>query len=216
MYRTSYRRNTMSTWEPILVGGTLAVLVVLFVAFAVRAFHTDHYTGIVDSKSWSREVPVEQWMEVQEEGWDVPATGTIVSTERKFHHYDRVACGTDTRTINGTPTSETRYCDDPVYRTWYVYRIWKWVHVRSFTASGGADDPPTWPDTSDINNTHAVNPERLGAPKEAYLVVFSASNGQSYTLPFTQAIWEGMHIETAYDLEVDWRNRVINVTKEKH
>ena len=40
--------------------------------------------------AWSREIPVEDYREYQEEGWAIPQGGTQISKSTKLHHYDQV------------------------------------------------------------------------------------------------------------------------------
>ncbi len=40
--------------------------------------------------AWSRSIPVEQYRQCTETGWEIPAGGTEVSRARAIHHYDQV------------------------------------------------------------------------------------------------------------------------------
>ncbi len=45
---------------------------------------------LVTDISWSREIPVEDYREYQEEGWAIPQGGAQISKSTKLHHYDQV------------------------------------------------------------------------------------------------------------------------------
>ena len=80
------------------------------------------------------------------------------------------------------------YVPVPRYQTKYDYTIWRWVQVRTETASG-ADHNPAWPELNLAEN------EREGSPR-AELYTFTVKNEKD--------------VQTTYSLaESDWNN--INV-----
>lgn len=179
-------------------------------ALVAWGFHTWQTTATVTDLRWSREIPVERWMQVTEEGWDVPPGGAIVDSERRQRGTDRYACGTETTTSMGTPTTRTTYCTRPVYDDWYTYTIWRWVRVRVAQAAGGPGAPPRWPSVT-IDAANPVNPEREGQRVAHYRVFLHGDDGKDYETEVDLELWQAMDTGQRLGLTIDWLGRVIDL-----
>ena len=95
------------------------------------SFSTAVDVPVVDM-SWERQVVVEEYKEVHDEGWELPQGATNVTQERAVHHYDKDIIGykTSTKTVKeqvgtrqvvcgqkdlGNGYFEDKYCDEPIY-----------------------------------------------------------------------------------------------------
>ena len=96
-----------------------------------------NHPGKITDFSWARAIQTEEYRQVTEEDWSVPAGGEIVSQAQKIHHYDTVQNGTrqERRSRQVLDHYETYYTYEdkgngsfeqvahqrPVYETEYYY-----------------------------------------------------------------------------------------------
>jgi len=71
----------------------IAIAAILVVILAVWLWPKTK-PGTIKSFSWAQEIQTEDYREVTEEDWSVPAGGEIISQQQKIHHYDQVQVGT--------------------------------------------------------------------------------------------------------------------------
>lgn len=109
----------------------------VLVALLVWFFLPKNQAGTISSFSWARQIQTEEYREVTEEDWSVPANGEVISQQRKIHHYDTVQQGTrqERRSRQVLDHYETYYTYEdrgngsfeqvshqrPVYSTEYYY-----------------------------------------------------------------------------------------------
>ena len=65
---------------------------------------------------WSRAIPVEQYQEFQEEGWNIPQGGTQTGSGQRIHHYDQVLSHYEDVEVQ----KSRRVLDH--YETYYTYK----------------------------------------------------------------------------------------------
>lgn len=105
-------------------------------------------TATVQQKNWSAESRVQTYEEKTESGWSVPDGAYDVSTERRLRRVSvprvtniprSIGDGADAirdilnTTIDTYTTSE--------YKTWYTYKVRRWVDDRTARASGTDGEP---------------------------------------------------------------------------
>lgn len=118
------KRNKL--WSRLLlIAGVIGAIVLLY------GINRSIEVPIVDM-SWERQIGLEEYKEVREEGWSTPAGATKIESFKAVHHYDQVLerYETRTRTVRkqvgtervacgekdlGNGYFETKYCDEPIY-----------------------------------------------------------------------------------------------------
>jgi len=100
----SNRRKTVIT---VILIASVALLSILVYAF----FKTKNVPLTLDRVTWEREIEIEKYKTVIEEGWDVPTGGRVIKSERKIRDYKKVLDHYDTkskteRVQTGTETEE--------------------------------------------------------------------------------------------------------------
>ncbi|RME03995.1 MAG: hypothetical protein D6812_04740 [Deltaproteobacteria bacterium] len=132
--RTPPPRRRGSLRKFLVAGGVVGgILLLLFLVFRPR-----HETLTVTGFSWEREIDVEAYRTVTEEGWDLPHGARVKKKWRDIHHYEDVLDHYETRTRKvservqtgteryvcgkrdlGNGYFEDRYCTRPKYETRY-------------------------------------------------------------------------------------------------
>lgn len=119
--------------------GWIAGTAALLVAFLASLFITWSVPAEVTGGQWRRTVDVERMVRVTEEGWDVPAGGTVIDRDWRFRTTREVPDGTrtvmvdeqvqtGTRSVNcgvedlGNGFFRDKTCSEPVYATRQVSR----------------------------------------------------------------------------------------------
>ena len=78
------------------------------------------------------------------------------------------------------PYKEPIYRQDPIYRTFYDYRIDRWQNVSARNTSGNGIDPQ-WPSTQLDNTGTSVGCYRLGGRDETYTIIVKTQEDKSRT-----------------------------------
>lgn len=76
-------------------GGVIALLVVLL--FVALGWEQNHTVTVLEHR-WERQVAVEHYQEVEEEGWELPSEARLIDSYRAVHHTERQLKGYETRT----------------------------------------------------------------------------------------------------------------------
>lgn len=137
----SFREKIFNNRKSIIVGilGLIALVAVVIGLVALFSPHT--YNATVTANSWERNVSIEEYKTVKEDGWSVPSGGRVYESIQEIHHYDSVLDHYETVTIeksrevidhynthteysysdngDGTFTEHSYTVSDPVYRTEY-------------------------------------------------------------------------------------------------
>ena len=200
-----------------IIGGILGViLVVILIILSTR----QHELTIID-KHWERQVIVEEYRTVQEEGWSIPTGGRktgqyqdIYTYQQVFDHYDYT---TESRTVpdgghyevvghdsEGNPITEwvtdyrTEYYteSEPVYRQEPVYRTKYQYDIERwvfdhYETTNGRVDAPYFATPNLTDNF------RTNGTKEKYTVTATKNRDDSkvgtYTLNFED--WSSVKID---------------------
>ncbi len=89
----------------------LAILAVLGIIIACLAIKKDIDLTVV-AFQWERDIYTEEYKEVQDEDWSLPANARLISSHEAIHHYDKVFDGyeTKTRTVRVSDGTERYKC----------------------------------------------------------------------------------------------------------
>ena len=68
----------------------LALVLIVVALFSYLNGNSTRGNQLVTDIAWNRAIPVEQYLEFQEEGWTLPSGATEISQSQKIHHYDQV------------------------------------------------------------------------------------------------------------------------------
>ena len=167
----------------LIVGLIVMALVVLVVART--ALKKDAVLSVV-RHSWMREITIERFDEVEEQGAcrSVPAEGRILSRTTP-----EPKC-TMTRVDKGDGTfKETKACTEPAELC--TYRIDKWKAARTAKETGGLESAPTWP-ALNLRLGNCRGCERTAAKTESYTVGFDDAQGKPHDCEVTDVNrWKG-------------------------
>ena len=111
-----------------------AAIVIFLVGFFVLASFDKEIEVTVKEHGWERTIQMEEYKEVVEEDWKLPANASVISSERAIHHYDKNLIGHETRTRDvqvkvgeekykcgqvdkGNGYFVDKYCTKPIYET---------------------------------------------------------------------------------------------------
>ena len=179
-------------WKlPVILTCVLMVLLWLFIPITK--------TLTIDKLSWEREIQIERYTTVEENGWSVPYGGRIKYTRQEVHHMEDVLDHYEKEAYqvydhddisykykdlgNGqfeevevrTPVYRTEYRDKPVYRqqpvmaTKYYYEIEKWKYDHSLKSSG-EDKSVYWAEVPTLRNDGRAGSERESNHYEHYYI----------------------------------------------
>lgn len=126
--KTSRRKGL----TPIKRGGILGIILAAIGGF-LATFNSPSQVEITGFE-WTRKVVVEQFIEVQEEDWQLPEKATLIKSYEAIHHHDKKFKGykTKTRTVRepagteqyvcgkkdlGNGYFEDKYCERTIYET---------------------------------------------------------------------------------------------------
>lgn len=110
------------------------VIIAAVVGMLIFIFYPRKRDVEITGHSWMREINIENYREVKEQGWELPHTARLIRSFRDIHHYDKVFSHyvTRTRTVqvpNGTERYkcgtrdlgnghfEDKYCTRTIYTT---------------------------------------------------------------------------------------------------
>lgn len=158
------------------VWAVLGIVICLALGFlAVRLTATEEVSAVPVSRSWTRQVQVQQFGPVSYQKWesDLPAGAREVVCEDKFHHTsDQPApqatevCGTPYVVDEGDGTGKViQDCQYQVYEPFCRYTVDEWTNLRLVTLEGTSTDP-AWPEPV------LANQQRLGEQSETYVILF--------------------------------------------
>lgn len=145
-----------SSSNPVLKYGGYTLLAIL--AYILLGLISSDIEVTVEAIEWNRSIEVEEYRQVEEDGWAVPSGGQIIKQERAVHHYDRRVVGyqTRTRTVQEPVGSEPYVCgqrdlgngyfedvvchrtiysprqesyEEPVYQEFPVYKTRFWYNI---------------------------------------------------------------------------------------
>lgn len=159
---------------------------------------------VVMGHTWEHRQFVERWQENAKEGWTVPAGGKVTKTERRKYSESKYRCGTDSE---GDP----KYCTSNNYRDWYFYLIWEWTETKYYSTTGTENEPYN-PDTSILDTTNPVNPERAGRLVPIYTVTLqSKERKEPYIFTTDYSTWKQLELDRTYVAQVSRSGNIYSV-----
>jgi len=89
----------------------LAILGVVGIIIACLSIKTEIDLTVIGF-NWERNIYMEEYKEVQDEGWSLPSSARLISSREAIHHYDKVPDGyeTKTRTVRVSDGTERYKC----------------------------------------------------------------------------------------------------------
>jgi len=123
-------------WPPIWAAAIVALGGVICY-FVMNMFVPESELCVLTHVAWERNVFMEEWKQVMEEGWTVPSWGVAHKKE------DRVETNT---AIDGK---------EPVTEPYYFYTVYTWTPLESLIEKG-VDTVPVWPNYG-IDAYHRLN-----------------------------------------------------------
>lgn len=200
-----------------ILGLLLALLVAAVMGLGSLFTKHDEMARVVD-QSWSRSVPIEQFVSDSETAWcDALPTGAYqVSHFRAQRGSRQVEDGQDCHMVredkgDGTFTKrrecETRWRSEPVYDQRCKFQVDRWRFVRSDTLQGNAASPPVWPSPQLSNSllpgaSPVLGVQRLGSPSESYRVTVKAESGEEWNCTLPELTWAIFRPNTLVRLKV--------------
>lgn len=159
----------------------VTILCIISILFLIRMNKTETITAEVDSVSWTRQIEILTYSQVQKKGWDdeIPANSQIgyCSQEYRYTSNSFVAnatevCGEPYTVDTGTGIGEVRQdCTYEVYDDYCEYAYFDWV-ISDVIEMTGYDLEPMWP-SKGLTST-----EKYGNQQELYKIVFNVSGDQ--------------------------------------
>lgn len=125
-------------------------------------------TITVRDKIWERKVDIEEYTEIEESGWTVPAGATVVSVSQREKSSDV------TFKANGDIV-EWEGSKDGTYKPYYTYRVKRWVIIDTKITTGTSEVTPYYDDTESLPEGR-----RYGTRTDTYNVI--DTNGNTWVL----------------------------------
>ncbi len=218
-FRSIARRITK---EHIIVATIIVVLSLLAIMF----FSTKSVVANVSGFSWERNIRIEEYNTYREEGWSTPVGAYNITSRTEIHHYENIY-ETETKQVpytvtkyrdngNGSVTSytETEYRTEtvqklvgtrPVYGTYYLYNIDKWVYKRTLGSTGN-DKNPYWAEVELVDRPGKIGDEREAGRSEQYKVYFRYENKDKMSetsKEFNLSEWSNIKQGTKFTIHVN-------------
>lgn len=118
--------------------------------------------------SWEREVDIEEYTEMEESGWTVPAGATVISVSQREKSSDV------TFKANGD-IIEWEGDKDGTCKPYYTYRVKRWVVIDTKITNGTPNDGRRYDDTEELPEGR-----RYGQRRETYTII--DMNGNAWEL----------------------------------
>lgn len=154
----------------------VAVICLVFGFLAIRLTSTHTVAAVTSSRSWTRQVQIQQFGPVSAQAWqeDVPSDARDVSCSDRFHHTSNQpepksteVCGTPYTIDQGDGTGKVvQDCSYQVYQSYCRYTVDDWTDLRIDTLQG-EDANPVWPEAT------LSNQQRMGERSENYVIRFN-------------------------------------------
>lgn len=140
----------------------------------------------VVTMSWTRWLHRQTFTQVEAEDWRddiyeapsiMPVNGAgeqagafgLHDCHDKYHHTDHFPCGIYyTFDGHGHSESHTRWCDEPVYKTWCAYETYKWTGSGETKAEGEGTANIDWPKPPAVLALDKIVPEERYRVTSAY------------------------------------------------
>jgi hypothetical protein len=201
----------------IMIGAAITA-VLLVIAGAIWAFtYRKNVSAKITSMRWEHVIEIEDYQARHGEGWDetVPGGAYNEHCSDRQRGTRRVEDGShqECRDVDQGDGSMRRDChqvtdyrNEPVYDRWCTYTFDSWAHARDVTASGGENDPMSWPTFTLANPGGRYGDEREGSHHENYRVEFTDNDGKKRSCEFDSVEkWQKFSIGAEVQVEVGIR-----------
>ena len=193
-----------SSWLRWVLGVCALVVIGLVALFS----STHDTTATVSTRTWQREIQIEQLASVADSAWcdSVPMGAYSVTRSREQRSTRKVEDGQvchDERIDKGDGTfvkrkeCVPRYREEPIYDERCRFQVNRWRGVRSVKAGPETAAAPVWPTVGRLNSgglgglvpLNTLGAEREGARRESYVLKLTAGS-KTWTCDVPQHVWE--------------------------
>lgn len=121
-------------------------------------------------------------------------------------------CGSASSESYSCPKSEQveDYHYEPVYDTWYFYKVWRWVLIETWKSAGN-DHNPYW-----SSEGHAVDElHRRNQVSQTYTVTFHSDEIGDFSRTYSLEDWNQIFLEEPFDVQTNAVHTVISLEPSK-
>lgn len=134
--------------------------------------------------------------------------GNCVPQKNGFKKCQKITTGGDKKCdprshIEKKPKKTPHYDDEPVWQTWYSWKVHKWVFNRSIPVTGHTNDV-SWPTDADIalnSNNNPDEPERVNLTT-SYSITFSNQKDSWTYTPSGLAEYQQLKLGSVHHLKI--------------
>jgi hypothetical protein len=193
----------------------VGVACLLFTLIVVASFWRRGAELTVSGHTWTREIAIEQYQDVDKSDWcsNIPASVEVKSRTREIKDHEKVKSGEKCKTRKvdqGDGTFKEKqdcsptYTDKPIYADKCTYWVHEWRKERSAKAEGTSrEPPPAWPTVQLARSGSCLGCEREGSRSEEYTVLLRGSkSSETYKCNFDEARWRKFTVGNVFKAEV--------------
>jgi hypothetical protein len=182
----------------------LALLVLAAITLGVLFTSKQDATASVTSRTWQREIQIEQFGPVAGSAWcdSLPGDAYAITQSREQRSTQRIEDGQtcrEERIDKGDGTfvkhreCTPRYREQPIYDNRCRYQVNRWHTTRSLKAGSDTAAMPLWPGLGSVNSLgsgmgQGLGAERPGARSERYVLSLQ-SGGKTWSCDVPEAVW---------------------------
>ncbi len=191
----------------------LAFAVLGAIALGIVFTRTHEATASVTSRTWQRDIQIEQFGPVSDSAWcdSLPGDAYAITQSREQRSTQRIEDGQtcrDERIDKGDGTfvkhreCTPRYREQAIYDNRCRYQVNRWRTTRTVQAGPDTATMPMWPSLSTMNGlTTGMGAERAGARSERYVVSLQSGN-KTWTCDVPEAVWNKYEEGTSLPVRV--------------
>lgn len=191
----------------------LALVVFGAIAMGILLTRTHEATASVSSRTWQRDIQIEQFGPVSDSAWcdSLPGDAYAVTQSREQRSTQRIEDGQtcrDERIDKGDGTfvkhreCTPRYREQAVYDNRCRYQVNRWRTTRSVKAGPDTAPTPMWPSLSTMNGlATGMGAERAGVRSERYVLSLQ-SGSKTWTCNVPEAVWNKYEEGTSLPVRV--------------
>ncbi len=193
-----------------------ALCLIAGVVWVILSQRTEEHIGTVRDVAWTRSMPIEALVDVEDEGWlnEIPSDAEVGSCTDKLR--DTVAepvsnsievCGTPYTIDTGTGYGEVvQDCEYEVYSDWCTYTAIEWGVVDSVTLTG-TDLNPIWPEAQ------LAEGQQFGDGEEHYEITFTTDDDSFTYTTYDPVEFIQFQPRTSWTLNINSFGQLVSVEK---